>query len=131
MQPRQKLQQEVISQKMRLLHPDAKFSVRPYEDNEHLAKNPVLVGSFLVDWDESNSSLCPTLEQVNAVSDNQVNDFELVEKKKQRDLDKVNDLSVIACFEIEKKSNPSLEFSAYLDDLELKSKQEKDKMEGK
>ncbi len=131
MNNRQKLPQENICQKIRVLYPNAKFSVRPFENNSHLAVNPVVIGSYLVDWDNSNDSECPSLDQLNGISDNQVNDFELLEKKKVRDSEKVNDLSIIACFEVEKKSNPNLEFSAYLDSLEVKSKQEKDKMEGK
>lgn len=42
--------------------------------------------------------------------------------KRKEDRDRIykNDLAIVAAFEIEKKSNPDLEFSNYLDSLEQK-----------
>lgn len=121
MQNINKTPQETITQKILIIDPEAKFSVRPYNNNSHEAKNPVLRENFLIDWDISNSNQPPSIEQIKEISDSQVETFEKNQISKNKYLDKANDLSLVGCFEIEKKLNPDLTFSNYIDSLEIKS----------
>lgn len=120
MNPRELSPQEVFHQKLKVLVPDAICNIRPFDNNAHLAKNPIIRGDFLVDWELSNPGACPTVQQVEAVTPQQVSAKAEVDRKKDRDKVKADDLSLVGCYELEKKSNPNLKFSEYLDSLEGK-----------
>ena len=118
MQNRKQNPQDILAQKIRILDSNAVFSIRPYDNNEHLAKNPVIRGDYLIDWDDANATECPELAVIEAVSDADVSAMEDAERKRERDTRYKDDLRMKASFLIEKKANPDLKFSDYLDQLE-------------
>lgn len=71
--------QYTFIQQIKVLDANAKCSVRPYDNNAHLAKNPVIRGSFLVDWDVSNANACPSLAAIQAVTQAQIDAMEAAE----------------------------------------------------
>lgn len=116
-QSRQRLQQELILQKIRYLLPAAKCSVRPYDNNEHLAVNPIVRGDYLIDWYD-NVDECPSLETIEAVTNAQVEAMQNSQRKEERDKQYAKDLTMKGLYKQAKKDNPALTFSDYLDQLE-------------
>jgi hypothetical protein len=114
---RQKLAQEDLAQRLKILVPDAKFNVRPYDNNEHLVHTPVIRGDMLIDWPSINGP-CPAMDAIEALTPEQVNSVEQYNNRMVRNAKYLKDLGVKAAFRIERKSNPMLTFSEFLDDLE-------------
>jgi hypothetical protein len=117
------------------LVPDAKFSYWPddgreanYEDDGTVYHKVV---GWCVAWHPSNAQPFPKSEDITAFTQKQIDDDIEVKRKAFRDSEKAKDISLIASYEVEKKSNPALEFSAYLDTLEQKSKDMQDAVEAK
>lgn len=106
-----------IHQKLNLLIADGARSVRPYHNNEHLVLNAVIRGDMLIDWDASKGE-CPTLEAINAVTDEQVNTKEEDDRKSARDIRYADDLTMKGLYRAELRRNPVLTFREYLDSLE-------------
>ncbi len=79
------------------------------------------MGGYTVDWRISNLLPCPSYAEIEALNKKVVDDALAVKVKEARNKEKLNDLAIVACYEIEKKSNPALAFSDYLDDLEVKA----------
>lgn len=117
MQNRNKQPQVALHEKIKLLRPNAKFTVRDKKDSA-LDINPVIIGDYSVDWREENAEPIPTLAEIEAVTDKQVNDREKQQLKAARDKKAGNDLALKGLFRIEKRLNPTLKFSDYLDTLE-------------
>lgn len=127
------LSREDLVNRLNHLAPGSKYAFwldEPHIDNKGY-NNVVKLLGYCLTWYPENSVLMPTLQDIMNVDSQAMNQAIENKRKSHRDKEKVNDLAIIAGFEMEKKSNPTLVFSAYLDDLELKSKQEKDKMEDK
>lgn len=122
MNGRQKLPQEKIMQKLQFLMPSAKLSVRKHDKNEHLVKNPVIRGDVLIDWDESNGE-CPTLEQIDAVTDEQIEKKEHQEKRNNKLKSAKNDLAIRCAYKAYQIHNPDTKFDEFLqnvmDEMEL------------
>jgi len=117
MRSRQKLPQELLMQRLKHLSPNAVINVRPYDNNESLVSNPVIRGDYLIDWDSSQGE-CPSLEAINAVLDSDVEQAEEIARKVNRNAELRKDLRMKAVYRNEKRANPSLSFSDYLDQLE-------------
>jgi hypothetical protein len=115
---RQKLMQEIMTQRLLHLVPDAKISVRPYENNEHLVANPVIRGNMLIDWQSETVTECPSLEVIESVTQEQIEAKENADRKSIRNAEKANDLTLKALYHAERKLNPDLKFSDYLDSIE-------------
>lgn len=109
--------QEILMAKLKVLLPDAICNIRPYDNNEHLVDHPVRLGDFLIDWPPVNPPL-PSFDEIDAIPMEQVKAQEEVYRKRDRDARLENDLSIKACYLIEKKDKPDLKFSDYLDYLE-------------
>lgn len=112
-----KTKQDLFLQKIKVLMPNAKFDVRPYDGNEHLADYPIIRGNMLINWHPDNGE-CPSLEAIEAVRVEQVNTKEEADRKLARDDKYSKDLSMKAAYRLELKANPSLTFSDFLDSLE-------------
>ena len=122
MKPRDPSPQDIMHQKIKVLFPNAVLSVRPYDNNEHLVSNPIIIGDMLVDWVSINTMPCPSLDEINSISNEQILQMEESQRKSFRDDTQSQNLTMIAFYEIEKKTNPNLSFSDYLDSLEAKPK---------
>ena len=118
MESRQKTPQELLTERLIILVPDMKGSVRPYDNNEHLVKNPVVRGDMLIDWQSDTIPECPSLEAINAVRQDQVDAMQEAKRKASRDETMRDNLAIKAGYRTEKRGNPSLSFSDYLDSLE-------------
>jgi hypothetical protein len=116
MQNRNKQPQVALHEKIRLLRPDAKFTVRNKKDSA-LDKNSVIIGDYSVDWREENAEPLPSLAEIEAVTDKQVNAKEAQDIKAARNRTAWQDLAMRGVFVIEKRLNPTLRFSDYLDTL--------------
>ncbi len=60
----------------------------------------------------------PTKSELDAVTDPMVTASKEVDRKKERDKIEKDNLSLVASYNIEKKANPNLAFSDFLDELE-------------
>jgi len=65
----------------------------------------------------------PSKKELDAVLDSDVLAKKEVDRKLSRNEIKLKDLTMVGLYEMEKKSNPELAFSDYLDSLELKQKE--------
>lgn len=122
-----------LSKFLLYLVPDAKFSFWPDDgvrDNVEMGNEDPLIKipGWVIDWKRGNKSACPTLDEIIQLDKNLVEQKIADENKKVRNASKAEDLSLIASYNIEKKTNPDLLFSDYLDDLEVKSKDQKDSL---
>lgn len=117
MQNRNKQPQVALHEKIRLLRPDAKFTVRNKKDSA-LDKNSVIIGDYSIDWREENAEPVPTLAEIEAVTDEQVNAKGAQDIKAARNSTAWQDLAMRGVFAIVKKQNKDLIFSDYLDTLE-------------
>ena len=109
--------QEIILQKIHVLVPNAKASVRPFIEGSFMGVDPIFRGDFAINWDASDGE-CPTIEAINAVTDSQVSDMDEVKRKSYRDEMSAQDLRLKGLFRIERRMRPELTFSEYLDQLE-------------
>lgn len=112
------LPQELFMQKIKILQPNAIFSCRPYDNNETIVLNPIIVGDYLLDWDQSNASPPPALQDINAVQESQIEDMVLGLKRIERNKRYSHDLSIKSLYKIELVQNPELSFDDFLDILE-------------
>ncbi len=112
-----------ILNRLLFLVPNAKCAVWDCALPEYMGEvPPVPMERFLVCWNASNSVPCPTYEQVVAVRKNDVDANKEALRKASRDAEKGQDLAIIAGYESERKGNPNLDFSAYLDFLESRKR---------
>lgn len=111
-------QQEIIFKKIRKLIPNAKYSVRPYANNDNLAKNPVRRGDWLIDWHESNAAPCPNLAEIDAVTEQSVEDNERNLLRQQRIQEAKSNLALKALYRNQLKSEPDLTFAQFIRALE-------------
>lgn len=114
---RQKLPVVIFLQKLQILMPNAKCDVRPYDGNQHIVDHPVIRGSMLINW-HPDLGECPSLETIEAVTAEAITAKENADRKIARDNQYRNDLSMKAAFRIERRANPALTFSQFLDELE-------------
>jgi hypothetical protein len=107
-----------------MLVPNAKFSFWP-DDNRHVTWDDESVeyikrDGWCIAWKKANAQPCPSLEDLLAIKKEEI-ELDLDKKKKESMIKNyANDLGMIACYVIEKKSNPALTFSDYIDDLKVK-----------
>ena len=109
--------QAKLHQQLRYLSPDIICSVRPSSDSKYDV-SPVIMGDYSVDIHASNTAPIPSLKDILAVTDEHLAVKDESDRKASRDTEKANDLTLKASYLIEKKSNPDITFSAYLDMLE-------------
>lgn len=102
------------------LVPEAKFVFWPDEgkDDNKGYDNVVKIPGWIIAWYPENSQPLPTLDQLNAVDNSTLDTWLESRRKDDRDSRKSKDLSLIAAFKIEKKTDPNLSFRDYLDSLE-------------
>ncbi len=103
------------------LVPNGKFAI--WEDNgPYLGEpNPVSLSGFLVDWNRANGVPPPTQQQVDGVNLNAANQQAENRRKIARNLRLRDDLSIRAAFRAEKKTNPDITFSDFIDQVEADS----------
>lgn len=111
------LEREYLYFRILALVPDAKFTMGPDREN-----TLIKIDGWEVDWYKDNQNPCPTLDQILAVSKEQVDAFIESQRKTFRNVDKAKDLTMVGLYEQAKLSNPNLTFSDYLDSLENISK---------
>lgn len=112
---------EEILTRLLFLVPGAKCSVWDCLPQEYMGETtPVAMERYLVCWNASNAIPCPTYEQVVAVKKNDADSSKEARRKNARNTEKGKDLAIIGAYEAEKKGNPNLSFSDYLDFLESK-----------
>lgn len=114
---RQKLPQELFSEKILVLLPNAKFSIRKFDGDEGVVSKPIIRGEFLIDW-YSDDIQCPSLEDINNVRNNQVDEKLESDRKRKRNERYSRDLAIKAIYLLEKKDDPTLLFDDYLDRIE-------------
>lgn len=115
-------QQELLNRILFLI-PDAKFSVWECEAKDFQGEgDPIIIDKFLIAWNSTNSSKCPSWDDIQNVDINSVNAMLEKNRKLIRNMQKMNDLTMVACYQMQKQSNPDLNFSDYLDSLEAQSK---------
>lgn len=131
------LSREELYHRILKLVPDANFNYFPDDQNserdlsiEDDTFSYIKMGGWVIGWHKNNAQSCPKLSEIEAVTINVPVEIE-VKRKEFRDSEKAKDISLVASFNIEKKSNPALEFSAYLDSLEQKSKDMQDAVAAK
>jgi hypothetical protein len=109
----------------KLLHlvPDAKFSFWVDDRKEEMGDPETLVKmlGYVVAWSKENTSSMPSRVSIESLDINTVMANVQVKQKQERNKNKADDLSLVASFNIEKKANPALEFSDYVDQLETDS----------
>ena len=106
------------------LHSDAKFSVweiGPDLDLSHI-ENPVKLGNVYISWNPTNEYDCPSEESINSLDQKLVADWAKARyaalQKAYRDEESKKDLGLVAAYRAAKKSDSTLTFSIYLDQLE-------------
>lgn len=127
------LSREDLANRLNHLAPNSKYAFwldEPSVDNKGY-NNVIKMLGYCLAWYPENPLPAPSLQEIQGVDVQAMNQAIENKRKEFRNKEKVNDLSIISGFEQEKKANPTLELSAYLDDLEVKQKAEKDKMENK
>ncbi len=114
------LSREDLFNRLIYLVPEAKFVFWPDEGSDDTKgyNDVVKLAGWIIAWYPENSQPLPTLDQINAVDTATLNAWVESRRKDDRDAQKAKDLSLVATFKIEKKSNPSLSFRDYLDSLE-------------
>ena len=114
--------------RLKELVPNAKFVMYQCDSKEDFEKNQLLCAgdaikfhNFLIDWRKENVKFPEESEIMNIPDFDQVVVEEKDRKKGRNEVHKKN-LALIGCYEIEKRSNPTLKFHDYLDDLEIRAK---------
>jgi len=120
------LSREDLYFRLLYLVPNAKFSFWPKDgsDDDGSKKGVefvIVIDNWCIDWDKSNLNSCPTEQEIKNVDVLKMQQKLQLKIKQQRNTEKANDLSLVASFNIEKKTNPTLEFSDYVDQLETDS----------
>jgi len=101
------------------LVPAGKFTIWENTPDQYAGEiNPVPLSNFLVDWSRTNINPCPTQEQVDGVNLNAANQQSEARRKSGRNQRYQNDLAIKAAFKLERRGNPNLTFSDFLDQLE-------------
>lgn len=122
------LSREDLFYRLNYLVQDAKFCFWPVLDEEGNDsgfkgyENTVDMDGWRIAWYGDNLAPLPKLEDIKALQKTDIDKHVETKAKEARDTEKAKDLTLVACYEIEKKSNPNLNFSAYLDDLQIKQK---------
>lgn len=87
-------------------------------------ENPLIVmGGWVIDWKASNKVSCPSLDELMKLDKKVVEAALQAKQVQERNLEKARDLSIVASYQIELKSNANLSFSDYIDSLVQKSKE--------
>lgn len=111
--------QNDLTSTIKYLIPDANFSVWDCVIDEYHGENePINLLGFLVCWNSSNTSSCPTEAEINAVSQDAVAADVESKRKALRDEKYSADLSVLASYNTYRAINSDKTFSQYLDYLE-------------
>lgn len=114
-------QQELVDRIVFLI-PDAKFSIWDCELKDYMGEAPPIeMDGKLVCWNRNNSVPCPSFDDISKVDKTSLDNKLELDRKDLRNKLKADDLSLVASFEIEKKTRPTLVFGDYLDELEGKS----------
>lgn len=113
-----------LHEKILELVPEAQFVVWYTVDREQYMGEfePVERQGCLVGWNPNNVSSCPSEEALEAI-DEVALDAKLaaaaeVSRKARRDENAKSDLGILSGFRQEKKDNPNITLSQYLDELE-------------
>jgi len=110
---------QTLINKIVFLVPDAMFSVWEKDLESYMGESePVERDGYLVDWHASNSAGCPPQESLDELSLKKVEADVEKRRKKIRDGQCKDDLSIKAAYRIAKAADASLKFSEYLDQLE-------------
>lgn len=115
---RNTLPQEEFLQKILVLDKDAKVSVRPFDASKEMNEHSIKIGDFRVDWYPDNAKQPPTINQINSVTQEQLDAKLEFDRKLNRENLAKKELGLMASFMAERKNNPSLLLSEYLDQLE-------------
>ena len=100
------------------LVPDANFWFWPTSDGDKGRSDAILLDGWYVIWSNDNISPCPTIADIVNVDPISLENFISTKAKSERNQEKAKDLTLVALFNSDKVSNPTLTFSQYLDSLE-------------
>lgn len=101
------------------LVPDAKFSVWECSLADFQGEGtPIQLGDKLIAWNSTNSRACPTLEELEAVDPALVEQFKANKINEDREASARQDLTLMAVYNLQKQSNPSLTLLEFLDSLQ-------------
>lgn len=104
------------------LIPDAKFAVWNCTIDKYMGEvregNPIQLGDVLVDWNQSNITTCPTLQELQVISQVDVANAVEARRKLARDNAINNNLTILSNFQNYLLSHPGISLSQYLDSLE-------------
>lgn len=106
------------------LVPGAKFCFWPNDESGDTKgyNNVTIIDGWCVSWDSQNNLPIPSINEIMAVDSNLLSLNINSRYKFARDVDGKKDLALVAAFLLKKDSVPSLNFSDFLDWLELESK---------
>ena len=116
------ISREDLFNRINYLLPEAKFSfwlddgVRDKIDMGDKSLQ-VKVFGWVVYWHKDNPVPCPSEQDIQMANIESVNADASAKEKRYRNVSKADDLSLIALYNVEFKSNPNLGFSEYLDSL--------------
>jgi hypothetical protein len=114
------MSQQDLFNKIKYLISDAQFSIHEDDGNFMGEGVPISLDGYLVSWGSANAMPCPSQKEITQIDSSSMESKKEADRKLSRNKEKGSDLAIIAAFEIEKKSNPDLQFSDYLDYLEDK-----------
>lgn len=113
---------EELLQRLLFLNPNANFAIHDCTLSEYAGEGyPIEMDGFLVSWNKTNELKCPSIEEVKSVDIIALNEKMESDRKQIRNDKYSDDLTLKATYSNEKKTNPSLKFSDYLDQLEAAS----------
>jgi len=107
-----------------MLAPNAKFSYWPDDNREVTWQDNtvdyVKLGGWCVAWKKNNEHRCPDLSELQAIQKQDIID-EIARRDKEYWINHyAKDLTMVANYELEKKTNPALTFRDYIGELKVK-----------
>lgn len=109
--------------RLNYLVPNAKFAFWPHEnkpDNKGYEVPFTIVDyqDFRIVWYPENINPIPSLSEILAVTDEQIESFNLQKHKEARDERYKKNLGIVALYQTYKQTYPDASFSDYLDTIE-------------
>lgn len=102
------------------LNPEAKFSIWDTTDiSQYMGESaPISLDNKFIDWGVSNTSLCPSWEEIQACDPMLVESFTKAREKEIRNEHYKSDKIIVSNFKVAQMLNPELTWSDFLDTLD-------------
>ncbi len=114
------MQRDDLYNRLLFLVPNAKFVFWPIVDDSNKGyDNVVIIDDWRVVWYPENIEPMPTLQQIQDIDSQSLDDYLETKRKTERDSQMKKDISVVASYKLSLSINPLLTFTQYLDELEL------------